>query len=52
MGLLFLGGVMNLLWIAAITFFVLLEKLSPWGVQGGRVVGAGMILVGVLALFR
>jgi len=50
MGLLFLGGVMNLLWIAAITFFVLLEKLSPWGVQGGRVVGAGMILVGVLGL--
>jgi len=52
MGLLFLGGVMNLLWIAAITFFVLLEKLSPWGVQGGRVVGGAMVLAGVLALFR
>ncbi len=50
MGLLFLGGVMNLLWIAAITFFVLLEKLSPWGVQGGRVVGGAMVLAGILAL--
>ena len=50
MGLLFLGGVMNLLWIAAITFFVLLEKLSPWGVKGGRVVGAAMVLAGILAL--
>ena len=52
MGLLFLGGVMNLLWIAVITFFVLLEKLSPWGVQGGRVVGAAMVLAGILAFFR
>ena len=50
MGLLFLGGVMNLLWIAAITFFVLLEKLSLWGVQGGRIVGAAMVLAGILAL--
>jgi predicted metal-binding membrane protein len=50
MGLLFLGGVMNLLWIAAITFFVVLEKLSPWGVQGGRVVGGVMVLTGIVAL--
>ena len=29
--LLFFGGVMSLLWIAAITIFVLLEKLLPAG---------------------
>ncbi|MGH3578952.1 MAG: DUF2182 domain-containing protein, partial [Mycobacterium sp.] len=46
MGLLFLGGVMNLLWIAAIAVFVLLEKTMPFGVNGGRVVGIAMVLVG------
>ncbi len=50
MGLLFLGGVMNLLWIAAITLFVLLEKALPFGDRGGRVMGALMILVGILTL--
>ena len=29
MGLLFVGGVMNLLWIAALSIFVLLEKVAP-----------------------
>jgi len=29
MGLLFVGGVMNLLWIAALSIFVLLEKVTP-----------------------
>lgn len=29
--LLFVGGVMNLLWVAAITVFVLLEKVAPHG---------------------
>ena len=50
MGLLFLGGVMNLLWIAAITLFVLLEKVLPFGDRGGRVMGALMVLAGLLAL--
>lgn len=50
MGLLFLGGVMNLLWVAAIAVFVLLEKVIPHGIGGGRLAGAGMILVGVLLL--
>ncbi|MGB3557171.1 MAG: DUF2182 domain-containing protein [Geitlerinemataceae cyanobacterium] len=31
MVLLFVGGVMNLLWIAIISLFVLLEKVAPWG---------------------
>ncbi len=50
MGLLFLDGVMNLLWIAAITVFVLLEKALPFGDKGGRVMGPSMILAGLLAL--
>jgi predicted metal-binding membrane protein len=50
MGLLFVGGVMNLLWIAAIAVFVLLEKVLPFGAVGGRVVGVGMILVGLLSV--
>jgi predicted metal-binding membrane protein len=48
MGLLFFGGVMNLLWIAAITLFVLLEKVVPFGAGGGRWAGVGMVLVGTL----
>jgi predicted metal-binding membrane protein len=42
--------VMNLLWIAAIAVFVLAEKTIPFGVSGGRVVGAAMILTGALSL--
>ncbi len=30
MALLFAAGVMNLLWVAAIAIFVLLEKILPW----------------------
>ncbi len=50
MALLFVGGVMNLLWVAAIAIFVLLEKVVPHGVGGGRLAGIGMIAVGVAAL--
>jgi predicted metal-binding membrane protein len=50
MGLLFVGGVMNLLWIAAIAIFVLLEKTIPFGDVSGRIAGAAMILTGVLNL--
>ncbi|MGI9590626.1 MAG: DUF2182 domain-containing protein [Myxococcota bacterium] len=48
MGLLFFGGVMNLLWIAAIALFVLLEKVVPHGGGGGRWAGVGMIVAGAL----
>ena len=47
MGLLFFGGVMNLLWIAAITLFVLAEKLLPFGRSSARWTGGVMILAGV-----
>jgi predicted metal-binding membrane protein len=44
--LLFVGGVMNLLWIGAITAFVLMEKLAPSGAQGGRLSGLALLLAG------
>ena len=48
MGLLFVGGVMNLLWIAAIMLFALGEKLLPWGDRAGQWSGVAMIAAGVL----
>ncbi len=51
MGLLFVGGVMNLLWIAAIAAFVLLEKVLPYGAGGGRISGALLVLAGLFVLF-
>ena len=48
MGLLFLGGVMNLIWIAAITLYVLLEKLLPSRWRATRVTGWLMIGSAVL----
>jgi predicted metal-binding membrane protein len=47
MGLLFVGGVMNLLWVAAITLLVLGEKLVPGGGWFARISGAAMIAVGI-----
>jgi predicted metal-binding membrane protein len=39
MALLFVGGVMNLLWIAALAILMLLEKVTPPGRTVARVVG-------------
>ena len=50
--LLFVGGVMNLWVIAAITLFVLLEKAAPLGAQGGRLSGALLVLLGLWVLLR
>ncbi len=50
MGLLFFGGVMNLLWIAGITVFVLVEKLLPFGPAGGRAVGIALMACGLAVL--
>jgi len=44
MTLLFVGGVMNLIWIAALTTLVLVEKVLPHGQWIGR--GAGIALTG------
>jgi predicted metal-binding membrane protein len=48
--LLFVGGVMNLLWIAVIAIFIFAEKISPASGHGGRAAGLALILLGVLAL--
>ena len=50
MGLLFLLGVMNLLWIAALAAFVLAEKVFPAGVWISRITGAGLLAWGVWLL--
>jgi predicted metal-binding membrane protein len=50
--LLFVGGVMNLLWIAAIAFFVLLEKVLPLGRVPTWVAGVAMIGAGLALLIR
>ena len=46
MGLLFVGGVMNLAWVLLITLFVLLEKLLPLRVRLTPISGIAMILAG------
>ena len=46
MGLLFVGGVMNLLWVAAITAAVLAEKLAPRGGWIAKGSGAALMLGG------
>lgn len=52
MALLFVAGVMNLLWIAAIASFVLLEKIVPRGELVGRVAGIVLVVAGLLVLAR
>ena len=46
MALLFVGGVMNVLWIAAISAFVLIEKVVPAGRLISRIAGLGFIAAG------
>ena len=50
MALLFVGGVMNVLWIAAITIFVLAEKIMPVGRAISRIAGLAFIAWGVWLL--
>lgn len=50
--LLFFGGVMSLVWIAAISVLVLLEKLAPYGMQGGQLSGVLLIAAGVWLVLR
>ncbi len=52
MGLLFVGGVMNLLWVAAIAFFVLIEKAAPFGALAGRASGLILIFAGLFVIVR
>jgi predicted metal-binding membrane protein len=50
MGLLFVGGVMNVFWMAAITVGVLAEKVMPWGGGLARLAGTGLIAWGLASL--
>ena len=47
--LLFVGGIMNLWVIAAISLFILAERLIPRGTQVGRMSGLLLILAGLWA---
>jgi predicted metal-binding membrane protein len=50
--LLFVGGVMNLAVIAALTLFVAFEKLAPMGERGARVSGALLLLTALWMVAR
>jgi predicted metal-binding membrane protein len=52
MTLLFVGGVMNVLWIAALSILVLLEKVVPAGRLIGRAAGLVLITAGSIFLYR
>ena len=48
--LLFVGGVMNLAWIAALALFVAIEKIAPAGHWIGRAAGVALITWGAASL--
>jgi predicted metal-binding membrane protein len=50
MALLFVGGLMNLMWIAALALLVLVEKTLPWGGRMSRVTGAALVAWGTVTL--
>jgi predicted metal-binding membrane protein len=50
MALLFVVGVMNLAWVAALAGFVLIEKVARGGDVVGRVAGLGVAAWGVYLL--
>lgn len=52
MALLFVAGVMNLVWVASITIFVLLEKLIPYPRAVSLTAGCALIAAGVIVLFQ
>jgi len=50
MCVLFVVGIMNLIWVAALSGFVLIEKIGPAGTIVARIAGAAMFVVGVMAI--
>ena len=50
--LLFVGGVMNVLWIAALAALVLSEKALPFGKLLSRIAGCFLIAAGIWLLFH
>jgi len=50
MAMLFVGGIMNVLWIAVLAMFVLLEKLAPHGHWVARITGVMLLVWGISTL--
>jgi predicted metal-binding membrane protein len=50
MALLFVGGLMNMFWIAGLALLVLIEKLFPFGRRVSQITGAALIGWGVFVL--
>ncbi|KAB2911078.1 MAG: DUF2182 domain-containing protein [Hyphomicrobiaceae bacterium] len=50
MALLFVGGIMNLLWVAGLAAYVALEKLTSGTIWLARAIGAALCGAGVVAL--
>lgn len=50
MSLLFVAGVMNLAWVAALTAAVVIEKLHPAGVSIGKFLGGILIVTGIFQI--
>ena len=48
MALLFVGGAMNVPWVAALAVAVAIEKLAPFGDRIAAVLGMGLIGTGVI----
>lgn len=47
MGLLFFGGVMNIIWIGGLALYVLIEKLTPHGKMLGKLSGGVLVVWGL-----
>jgi predicted metal-binding membrane protein len=52
MGLLFVFGAMNLIWVAALSVLVLLEKLAPFGHTIARISGVAMLACAIALLLH
>ena len=52
MALLFVLGVMNLVWIAVLTALILVEKVAPKGDWVSRITGIGFAVWGIILLFQ
>jgi predicted metal-binding membrane protein len=51
MGVLFVVGVMNLVWVALLTAFIFIEKFGPRGLRVARAAGVVIILAGIVSMF-
>ena len=49
--LLFVGGVMNLFWVAGLMLYVWLEKGLPFGKRVSQIAGAALLCIGAAVLF-